>query len=304
MKRKSLAITIALLVLAGAATGLEKKKLSPEEIKKYPVTMKPGLVNHAEGEVVFLRDEGKQSAGAGAELAPDDVIKTGPSSRAEILLNPGSYLRLGENSQFAFSESKERRLRLSLASGSAVIEASLLMGTITFATPQSEIFIDRAGLYRLNVSEDKSEIAVHIGSVKIAGRKVGEGKKATLAGASPVVASFKRRERDSLDNWSKDRTETLVGLSKNLPAQVLQQNLSPSSPALWVFSPQEGLYTLCSIFYVRAPNGNPYGQYGGGMLEYWKNFKEYERQQQRIEALENRLENRMNSSGGHKSGKP
>ncbi|HKY06428.1 MAG TPA: FecR family protein [Blastocatellia bacterium] len=309
MKQKTVAITIALLLLVGAAAGSENKKLSPEEIKKYPVILKAGVVNLAEGDVVRLRDEGKQPATAGFELAHADVVKTGPSSRAEILLNPGSYLRLGENSEFAFSESKERDLRLTLSSGSAVIDASVLMGTITFVTPQSEIFIDRAGLYRLNVSEEKSEIAVLIGRVKIAGRKVGEGKKATLAGTAPVVASFKKGDRDPLDNWSKDRADTLAAVSKSLPAQVLQQNLSPSTPVLWVFSPQAGLYTLCSIFYVRAPNGNPYGQYGGGFQEYRKILKEYERQQQRIEALENRLENRIynsggNKPGGNKSGKP
>lgn len=305
MRRKSIAITIAFLMMAASAIGSEKKKLSPEELKHYPVIMKAGVVNLAEGEVIYLRDGGKQPATAGLELSRGDVIRTAQSGRAEVLLNPGSYLRLAENTEFTFAESKERNLRLSLSSGSAVIEAPLLMGTITLATPQSEILIDRAGLYRLNVSEGKSDIAVHIGIAKIAGRRVGEGKKATLDGAAPAVASFKRGNRDSLDNWSRDRTLLLASASRNMPSQVLQQNLSPVNPALWVYSPQNGLYTLCSIFFVRSPNGNPYGQYGGGWQEYWKNFKEYDRQQRRIEALENRaadIAERV-GSGGHRSGK-
>src|SRR5690348_4431182 len=82
---------------------------------QYLISAKAGGVNVVSGSVTVTRNDG--TAGrlvAGESLATGDKVETGGDGRAEVLLNPGSYLRVNSNSAFRFVSTDLEDLKLEL----------------------------------------------------------------------------------------------------------------------------------------------------------------------------------------------
>lgn len=58
---------------------------------------RPGMVNYAEGNVTLNGQVLGTKAIGSAEVEPGQVLQTG-QGKAEMLLTPGAYLRIGDNS--------------------------------------------------------------------------------------------------------------------------------------------------------------------------------------------------------------
>src|SRR5262245_4452394 len=82
---------------------------------QYIVSTKAGLVNYVQGSANV---KATQSVAMGAP------IRTGNEGFAEVLLNPGSYLRLGQNSEAVLDGLQLVNVAVRLNRGTAVIEAS------------------------------------------------------------------------------------------------------------------------------------------------------------------------------------
>src|SRR6185503_13997326 len=116
---------VALLVAAASAFAQDRKPLSPEDENQYVISAKAGGVNIVEGSASFKRGKSDWDILiAGDELRPGDSVKTDADGRVEILLSPGSFLRLAENSEFIFSSTSIYNLKLKIVKGSAIVEAS------------------------------------------------------------------------------------------------------------------------------------------------------------------------------------
>src|SRR5262249_52915902 len=82
---------------------------------QFLVSTKAGLVNYVQGTATVK---------PATSVAAGQTVKTGPGGAVEILLNPGSYLRLGENSQVVLDRVELYDIALNVLSGSAVITAN------------------------------------------------------------------------------------------------------------------------------------------------------------------------------------
>ena len=101
-------------------------------------------------------------------LVSGDIVRTGFGSQAEILLNPGTYCRLAENSEFVLVDGSLENLLVRLNRGSAIIEATgpdNVSQYITIVTAQQKFTILRAGIYRINATSETTEIFVHKGRI-------------------------------------------------------------------------------------------------------------------------------------------
>jgi uncharacterized membrane protein YgcG len=186
------------------------------------ISARAGGVNFVSGDVTVKR-AGKadwETLTAEDELKAGDAVRTGADGRAEVLLNPGSYLRLGENAEFELTSPKLDDLRLRLARGSAVIEATgygkfdLL---IVVLTPTAETKIVRTGVYRVNVLASETEVLVSKGLALVGATEVKEGRAARVgASGAAVVAKFDKKLRDALDLWSRRRGEELAKANQRL----------------------------------------------------------------------------------------
>lgn len=72
---------------------------------KYVISAKAGGVNLVQGAVTVARTNGRTGVLVkGDDLNIGDRVSTGSDGKAEILLNPGSFLRVGGNSAFEFKQ--------------------------------------------------------------------------------------------------------------------------------------------------------------------------------------------------------
>src|SRR6185436_14182813 len=148
-----------------------------------------------------------------------DVVKTGNDGRVEMLLNPGSYLRLGENSEFELADNSLDNLEVHLSRGTAILEVTgaddedLLIG---ITTPHTRMSIVRRGLYRVSVVPgDNTELIVRKGRVMLedSHTKVKGGNKVVFSSNSFSVAKLddaEKKDSDALAAWSKDRSQMLA----------------------------------------------------------------------------------------------
>src|SRR5438128_5534201 len=79
------------------------------------VSTKAGLVNYVQGSATVK---------PATSVPAGKVIGTGPGGAVEILLNPGSYLRMGENSQVVLDRVELYDIAVNILRGSMVIASN------------------------------------------------------------------------------------------------------------------------------------------------------------------------------------
>ncbi|HEX8070653.1 MAG TPA: FecR family protein [Pyrinomonadaceae bacterium] len=151
------------------------------------------------------------------ELRVGDVVKTGGDGRVEVLLNPGSYLRVGGAAEFVLLDDSFEHLRFRLNRGAVVAEVIGFddgQPALWIETPQTQVTVLRSGVYHVAAQAGATEVAVFKGRAEVTPGAVlvkGERKAVVTNGSSVAVAKFKRRdETDALDTWSRERAETLA----------------------------------------------------------------------------------------------
>jgi hypothetical protein len=250
--------------------------------EKFVISAKAGGVNAVTGRASMLpHGNGEwQQLTIKEDLEAGDLVKTGVDGRVEMLLNPGSYLRVGENSEFELSDNSLENLELRLIKGTAIVEVTgaddeeLFIG---ITTPHTRMSIVRRGLYRVSVVPgDTTELIVRKGRVMLEGShtKVNGGNKVVFSSNSFSVAKLENAEKknmDALDGWSKDRAQTLAKVNNRINDRTLTA-LSSSFNDDWFshsFFRQRRLgfwlYSSGSSCYTFIPYYRRYGSpYGGG----------------------------------------
>lgn len=276
MKATRIALAaLTLLLVAGLALAQDRKKLPADEEDMYTVSAKVGILNIVEGDVSYKREQADWvRLTAGDELREGDAVKTGATGRAEILLTPGCYLRLAENSAFVLSNPHVYQFRVDLTGGSAIIEASAIDGPMTVATPKNEFSIIKEGLYRFNIAADgRAEVIVHKGRIAIGNTVVKENKKATVENGQPVIASFDKNRADGFDLWSQERARGLIAMNKRLSKSVIANNASSGFVSnAWIFSRRCGCYTFLPF---GSGFSSPYGWGYSVCNPFWDGYSHY-----------------------------
>ncbi|MDX6611080.1 MAG: hypothetical protein QOD75_266 [Blastocatellia bacterium] len=278
--------TLKFLALGLLASGLGGNAIVSrgQNREKFVISAKAGGVNSVLGRVT-VQSRGNMQFNlltAQADLGTGDVVDTGASGRAEILLNPGSYLRVSSGTRFELVDNSLDRLTLKLLQGTAIVEATGANDVnteITVQTPQSRLALVKRGIYRFNVSGSQSEVLVLKGKAIVNGdelRPIRGGQKAVLNAGTVVATKLDKKEQDDFDSWSRARAETLARANSRLPARALNSYLS-SLDTEWPLVSYSGgngvwLYhssSMCFTFVPFYPGwGSPYGP-SYASLFYW-----------------------------------
>src|SRR3954451_7681894 len=83
----------------------------------------PGTINFVEGTVAVDGRPVTSSSIGSADLQPGAVLKT-ESGRAEVLLTPGVFLRVGRNSEIRLDSNGLTDTRVAINRGNAMLEAT------------------------------------------------------------------------------------------------------------------------------------------------------------------------------------
>jgi hypothetical protein len=288
MRHLKIFTLLAVMLLAAIPVAADKKKSSSSEDQSlYIVSAKSGVVSIIDGEVTLKRGASAwEPILEGDQLKAGDVIKTGTTGRVEILLNPGTYLRIAENSEFAFPDLANFKLKLSLLKGTAILESSIVDVSIKFTTPQYMFSITQAGLYRFSATpEGRSEMMIRKGKVMVAGAQIKEGRKVVVENGPPSIVEFDKKAEDDFELWSKGRAQTIIASNKQLSTRRVKNSMTSGFYSnVWVYDPFLRCYTFLpgwggfsSPYGFRYSNYNPYwnpygyanGGWGSGSGSGW-----------------------------------
>lgn len=276
---------IFIMVIVLAAGGLtmfaQNAAIASAAGDKYVISARAGGVNYSEDAVGIIRKHGLSGIllkGDTVEIG--DRVSTGPNGRAEILLNPGSYLRIGGNTAFEFKSTSLDDLRLKVHRGSATLE--VFAGddfVINLDAPRAKFKLINSGVFRLDVAADGSgNLAVWKGRAQVGStnaRIVKAGQSINVDGSSVSIAKFDRDPGDTLFSWSRERAKEISKLSRSLRKRDVRELLQTSyaggqwnaygSFGLWVSNRFTGANCFLPFGYGWS---SPYG-YGFGQNVWW-----------------------------------
>lgn len=176
----------------------------------YTVSAKPGVINYIEGKA-FVNGRPVSSESLRALfLNANDVVSTG-IGKAEVLLSPGVFLRVADNSEVRMVSPSLTDTTVELKSGDAMVEADDIVkdNHVTVMVGGSSALIEKNGLYRFTAG-DAPSVAVLEGKATVSNgdRKTDLGKgKEVLLGQDFKTKKFDSKQQDELFAWSNVRAE-------------------------------------------------------------------------------------------------
>jgi hypothetical protein len=220
-------------------------------------TAYPGTVNYVEGQVRLGSEElGANSIGS-AVLAPQQVLTTG-EGKAEVLLTPGVFLRVGDQSAVEMISPSLTDTEVALDRGEVTVEVANLY-------PQNRLIVDQGnsktrllqeGFYDFNA--DTGEVRVFSGKAELqqADRQVsiGGGHDVTLTNPKLKSVGFnKQASEDDLYQWSSLRSSYVAQANADIaPAYYAGIGDPAWYGAGWYWDPWFAGYTFLpgdGIFY-------------------------------------------------------
>jgi hypothetical protein len=280
MKHAVSSVTLAVALMLSASV-----LLNAQNREKFIISATAGGVNTVSGraELKAGREGEWTQLTVTDDLKAGDVVRTGRDGRVEMLLNPGSYLRVGEDSEFELTNNSLDNLEVRLIRGTAIIEATGAEDTelaINITTPHTKMVIVKRGLYRVSiVSVDTTELYVRKGRVLLADShtKVKEGNKVVFSSTAFSVAKMGKadKQKDNLEVWSKARAETLALANRRVEQRSesllmagmdsFYYGFGPRSPGVWFFNSAYRCYTFLPFLFGW---GSPYGASYSGVYFY------------------------------------
>lgn len=186
-----------------------------------PTSARPGTVNYVEGEASV----GKLSLSARSigtvEMKPGQSLRT-ESGKAEILLTPGVFLRLGDTSSAKMISPNLLDTEMELRQGEALVEVAEINkeNRLRIVEDGKATDLIKTGLYDFNA--DRHVVRVFGGKAVVEeGRRlvtVKAGREVDLSGGDPMKATkFDRKvaENEDLYRWASLRSAYLAEANVN-----------------------------------------------------------------------------------------
>lgn len=247
------------------------------------ISAKPGMVNYVEGRpLVFSGDqeEGTRLI-ARNQLRTGERLQTGEGDRAEILLSPGSYLRVPGNSQVEITKAEFDDMQFKLLQGIVILESAAFdkkVHALKISTPAGDVKVLEKGLYRFQAMQTgQVEVFVYSGKAEWLRNQHDaatlQSKKRYLLGTDekgkPQFVKLNKNDMDPVDQWSKRRAEYLVAANDRLSDWMFSSGYSSYGYRYggWVFNPFFSAFTF--VPFGNYAYSSPYGFYYGSYYPYY-----------------------------------
>jgi hypothetical protein len=233
------------------------------------VSVRSGLLNFSEGAVFINNQPVTQHAGAYSSLQEGSDLLT-QSGRAELLLTPSAYLRIGQNSAVRMISSRLTDTKVELLYGSAMLDSTeaLENSAITLIFKDKQVHTSKPGKYRID--SDPPQFRVLQGTAEIAGSggsiKLLADQMIPLDGAS-IVKRFTAGSDDLLDIWSDERHFMIASSLSNAQSVTDPANTDDSQVASGDLGAYLGYIPPAAIAPAPiAPLAGIYSPYPAGLL--------------------------------------
>ena len=240
-----------------------------------------GLLHYFDGSVSIDGKAIDYNPGKFSEIKENSVLSTG-QGRAEILLTPGVYLRVGENTSVRMLDNRLLSTRVEFLAGSMILEsddpqASIKDPSVTIVYKGYQLQPMKFGIFEMN--SDPAQMKVYQGQVTAqAGDNratVKDGRMLVLS-AALLTEKFDEKTVDDLYLWARDRGAALsaanMASARSLSANGFSQNnlyMGGMYPGLGFNSAYAGGWYLNSGLgmYTYMPYGGMfYSPFGYGMF--------------------------------------
>jgi hypothetical protein len=127
-----------------------------------------GTVQFTEGQVTLDGAAVQPKFGEFPDVKTNQVLAT-QDGRSEILLTPGVFLRIGENTSFKMISNQLSNTRLEIQSGEAMIQVGSLLqdNSITVVFHGADVSLAKSGLYRFEGDTDPAKLLVYEGEASV-----------------------------------------------------------------------------------------------------------------------------------------
>jgi len=195
-----------------------------------------------------------------ADVKEGQVLKTA-EGLAEILLTPGVFLRVSENSSIKMISSRLIDTRVELLTGSILVECAELQkdNSVTFIYKDATVAFHKKGLIRIDAADDMLRVYDGEALVTKSGESMTlkEGKETLLSGVlSPE--KFDNKIGDPFYRWASRRAGDLA-VANLSAAKSVQDNGGSWLSSGWMWNPMFGAFTYIPYRgYYNSPFGYNY----------------------------------------------
>ena len=222
-----------------------------------------GTVHYLDGDVSIEGVPLQAKAGRFAEVKENEVLRTG-QGRAEVLLTPGVFLRVGENSSIQMLDNRLASTRVEVLSGNVMVESddaqmSIKNSPVTVVYGSYQVRMVKHGL--VEISSDPSQMKVFKGEAEVttaSSRAIVKDGQLMPFAAGLVTEKFDAKAADDLYLWARDRSQSLS--AANMSSARSLNASSGSWNGGWYFNPYMSMFT-----YVPA-NGMQASPFGFGFF--------------------------------------
>lgn len=224
----------------------------------------PGTINYIEGQVSIDGQSLTPKSIGTVDLQPGATLRT-DSGKAEILLTPGVFLRLGSNSEVRLVNAGLTDTRVAINRGKALVEASEVHkeNHIQIADNKLTTDIKQHGLYKFDA--DGNSVAVFDGKADVREGdekiEVKKGKEVDADDARLEPKKFDRDEakkNDDLYQWSSVRSKYLAEASEAATNRIVVHQRSLWGNPGWYWDPFWGTYSWLPGSAFVSPFGYSY----------------------------------------------
>lgn len=171
------------------------------------ISARAGLICYTEGRVLLNDRAVRLVPGRFPQMRMDDVLRS-TSGRGEVLLNPGAFLRIRDNSAVRLLSNSLTEPRFEVLWGAVILEVEDVKNATSVTAVWRGVTVSaaRKGVFRLDTNPAALRVFEGEAWVASEGRsiKVGKGKRLPLGGAWSS-AKFDVQQVDSFDRWSGRR---------------------------------------------------------------------------------------------------
>ena len=238
------------------------------------VGVKSGVIHYVEGDVFASDQKIETKLGAKfAELKENQVLRS-EEGRAEVLLNPGVFLRVAETSEIRMISNKLSDTRVELLSGSVLVEVSELGdgNATSFFFKDHQIIFRKTSLVRIDADPPTVKVYQGEASVTFNGQMsvLKTGKSLSLDG-NMQVAKFDVKEGDAFYRWGSRRASYVAMANVSTARSLLNSGYAMQNSG-WFYNPYYGFATFIPMNGMyRNPWG--YNYYSPGRVyRYYSNY--------------------------------
>jgi hypothetical protein len=211
-----------------------------------------GTLHYFEGDVSIDGTPVKGQVSKFAEIKEQGILRTG-QGRAEVLLTPGVFLRVSENSSIQLLDNRLAATRVDILSGTVSVESDDPMtgvkdSPVTLSFKDFNVHMLHHGLIEINT--DPGQMKVFKGSAEVTtADNRATVKEGRMLSFNPALTSEKfdaRGTGDDLYIWALQRSSTLSAVNMSSARSVSSGSALTSGAGSggWYFNPAFDMFTF------------------------------------------------------------